>query len=502
MIRYDFPVPLSPVMHGLRRQCFWPVLQAVGLTTGLCLLVPINAAAQSTASPSPGASPLQQLPATISLTPAQQAATQVKVAPAIEKPFSRSMSLTGKVALNEEKLAHIYPIVSGQVDSVNVSLGDTVQEGDILVCVHSREVGTAKLDLYQAQLQLELARLKLSLQNELASNTRELLAALRQTDEISAIQERFTGRPMGDYRERLLQAYAAFIKSEADVQRLSGAADSGAISSKQLLAAKATRNADAATFFARLEQIDYELQTSQLQATQLVREAETRVAVATTSLRIMGCELSDLQDLDPVKQGEAVSDYFIRAPFSGTVIHKDVVLREQVRPETQIMAIADMSTVWIVADVYEKDAPLLQALKDAPVIVRNAAWPDREFEAKIFFTGEIMDEATRTISMRAIADNAHHLLKPGMFVTIEFASQPDDQPVIQIPSGAVMEHAGAQFVFVQLDDATYQRRDVEIGQSDGATTVIRRGIGKAEHVVVSGGFVLKSKMLEALLGDE
>ena len=166
------------------------------------------------------------------------------------------------------------------------------------------------------------------------------------------------------------------------------------------------------------------------------------------------------------------------------------------------MSIADTSTVWIEANVYEKDAPLLESLKDRTVIVRNSAWPDREFEAKIFFTGEIMDEKTRTISMRAIADNANHLLKPGMFVNIGFVSQGDDSPVIQVPSGAVIEHASARFVFVKVDETTFERRDVEIGESNGTTTVIRKGIRKDDSVVTSGGFVLKSKMLESLMGAE
>ena len=197
-----------------------------------------------------------------------------------------------------------------------------------------------------------------------------------------------------------------------------------------------------------------------------------------------------------------MSDYYIRAPFSGTVISKDVVLREQIRPETQIMSIADTSSVWIEADVYEKDAPLLESLKGRPVIVRNSAWPDREFEARIFFTGEIMDEKTRTIAMRAVANNNNHLLKPGMFVTISFSSQVDPQSVVQVPSGAVLEYAGVHFVFVKLNETTFERRDVEIGESNGTMTVIRRGISKLNTVVTSGGFILKSKMLEAFMGDE
>lgn len=474
------------------------------IVLALFFLAPLTGRAQEEITSAKTVEPISaaQLPVTVQFTESQRVASIVKVEKAIERTFSRSISLTGKIALNEEKLAHIYPIVSGQVDSVKVALGDTVAEGDVLLSVHSREVGTAKLELYQAKLQLELARLKLSLQDELVNNTKELLVALKKQDEISELQDRFTGRSMGDYRERLLQAYAAFVKSEADVQRLTSIADSGAISSKHLLVAKATRNADSATFFARLEQIDYELRTSQLQASQLVKEAETRVAVATTNLQIMGCELKDIENIDPLQQGEAVSNYFIRAPFSGTIISKDVVLREQVRPETQIMSIADMSTVWIEADVYEKDSPLLESLKDRPVTVRNAAWPDREFAAKIFFTGEIMDEKTRTISMRAVADNANHLLKPGMFVTIEFTAQNDNRPVIQVPSAAVLEHAGAQFVFVKIADSTFERRDVKIGETNGSTTVIRSGITKSDSVVTSGGFVLKSKMLESLLGDE
>jgi cobalt-zinc-cadmium efflux system membrane fusion protein len=442
------------------------------------------------------------LPASVSLTESQRATSGIKVVSPLLKPFSRAISLTGKVALNEERLAHIFPIVSGQVDSVHVSLGDVVREGDLLVVVYSREIGTGKLDLYQAKNQLELAKLKLTLQNQLASNTQELLQALRKREEISAVQERFAGRSMGDYRERLLQSYAALVKSEADVERLTGVANSGAISSRQILAAKSTRNADAATFFSRIEQIEYELQTSQLQANQLVKEAETRVAIATTNLQILGCDLKDLQDIDPIKQGAAVSKYSIRAPLGGTIISKDVVLREQVRPESQIMSIADTSTVWIEANVYEKDAPLLESLKDRPVRVRNAAWPDREFVAKIFFTGEIMDEKTRTISMRAVADNTNHLLKPGMFVNIDFLSQEDNSPVLQIPSGAIMEHAGIPFVFIQKEPLVFERRVVELGDSNGSMTVVKKGVAKTDAVVTSGGFILKSKLLEGLMDEE
>lgn len=437
-----------------------------------------------------------------SVSPTHLKKSGIQTGKPVNEKFSLDISLTGRVSLNADKIAHIFPIVTGQVESVKVGLGQIVKEGDILVAVNSREVGTAKLDLFQARLAFELASLKLKLQEELASNTKALLKALKNRQEISEIQTEFSGRSMGDYRERLLQAYSNYVKSDADVDRLTGVVSSGAISTKQLTWAQATRSADLATFMARIEQVEYELKTSLLQASQLVREAETRVAVSTTNLTIMGCREEDIARIDPVQQKQAVSDYLIRAPFEGTVISKDVVLGEQLRPDTQIMTIADLSTVWIEADIYEKDIPLLAELKDQTFKVRNAIWPNRDFEAKIFYTGEIMDEKTRTIALRAIAPNKNNLLKPGMFVKIEFASTVSDESTLQIPNDSVVEHDGKQFVFISLGDGQFERRDVVSGPRNATMTVIVSGLQETDTIVTAGGFVLKSKMLEGLLGEE
>lgn len=441
-------------------------------------------------------------PATVSLPGARHQSTGIRLTPVVSQPFLQSIQMTGRVTLNEERLAHIYPIVEGLVEAVDVALGDTVQAGDRLVVVHSREVGAAKLDLYQAKLQHETATLNLRLQEELVSNTRQLLEALRKQEDIRQIQRRFTGQSMGDYRERLLQAYASALKSEADVQRLGSIVDSGAVSAKQLYAAEANRNADQATFEARIEQIEFELKMAMLKAQQAVREVETRIAVCTTNLQILGCERSEIDSIDPVRQGEAVSDYVIRAPFAGTIISKDVVLKEQARPDSQIMAIADLSTVWIEANVYEKDVPYLSSLANQTLEIRNDAWPDRVFTARVFSSGEIMNETSRTIPLRAVADNAQRMLKPGMFITVSFRAGDPQQSVLQVPTSAVQEHAGQRFVFVPDGPDAFQRRDVVTGPQSGQMTVIQSGLTTQDQVVSSGGFVLKSLLLESLLGED
>jgi len=438
---------------------------------------------------------------TVTIPESKWKVSGLQIEPVKTRRFEETIRLTGKVTLNEDKIAHIYPMVEGSVDSVEVQLGQVVKANELLAVVHSREIGQSKLELYQARLQLEMAVVKDKIQQEIATNTRKLLAALRTREPINEIEERFRSNSMGNYRERLLMAYANYLKSNADVDRLEEPTKSGAVAFKQLNAAKSSRNADLAAFQARIEQIEYELKTSLLLSSQSVKEAATRVAVAATSLRILGCDEAEIKSINPEQQGAKISHYFIRAPISGTIISKDVTLKEQIRPQTQIFSIADLSTVWITADIYEKNIPLLNSLTGKPVRVFNEAWPDRSFEAKIFYTGEIMDEKTRTVSMRAITDNPDHLLKPGMFVNIEFESG-TDQELVTVPLSALQEHEGKSFVFVYTGEDQFVKRLVKPGKQNETSIVILEGLNSGERVVLNGGFILKSKMLEDLMGEE
>ncbi len=431
----------------------------------------------------------------------QWPAAGLKIEEVQRQPFSKTLHLTGKVSINQDRLAHIYSIVEGTVEDVKVRLGQSVRQDDLLAVIHSREIGAAKLLLYQARLQLELANARNDMQSRIVSNATDLLECLRSQMPIQEIEVRFRDRPLGDYRERALAAYAAFVKSEADVDRLEGVSSSGAVSGKSLLAATATRNADQATFQSRIEQISYELTTSTLLTSQAVKESEAKVLVAATSLQILGVDARDIEAINPAEQGETLSHYTIRAPFDGTVLSKDVVLREQVRPDVMLLSIADLSTVWVSADIYEEHLPLLDSLKHQTITIRNDALPDQTFTAKVFFTGEVMDELTRTISMLAIADNADRHLKPGMFVKLDLPIAQQQTPIL-IPSSAVQEHQSKKFVFVLQGTDQFLRRDVTLGLANDSQVVVKQGLREGESIVTAGGFILKSQMLAELMGEE
>jgi membrane fusion protein, heavy metal efflux system len=425
----------------------------------------------------------------------------IQVQPIVRGEFATTVRLTGKVSLNQDRIAHIYPMVAGAVESVSVRLGEIVKADQLLATIHSREIGEAKLKLFQVRLQLELATTKHALQMEVANNVSALTAALRQRMPIEQIEVSFRNRPMGLHRERLLAAYANYVKSKADVERLTGVTQAGAVSGSQLLSAEANRNADLATYQSRLEEVDYELRTANLLVAQAVQEAETQVAVAETSLRILGCRDEEIHRIKPTEQGEEISHYSIRAPFDGTVLTKDIVLREQVRPDVMLMSIADLSTVWITADLYQEHLPLLQSLANQTIQIHSEVWPERVFQAQVFFAGEVMDENTRTVSVRALADNAEQLLKPGMFVTVDLPGAGHSDALL-IPPLAVQEFAGEKFVFVHQGGDQFERRTILVGPANPTAIVVSSGLEAGESVVVSGGFTLKSLLLAELLGEE
>ena len=440
-------------------------------------------------------------PGTIELPQDRWATSGVSVGPVVRDAFDHPVTVTGKVALNQDRIAHIYSMVEGSVDNVSVTLGQQVQANAPLAVIHSREVGSAKLQLYQARLQAERANNQARLQQEIAANTRELLDFLREGRPIEEIETAFADRPMGDYRELALAAYSNFLKSEADYLRLTSVADSGAVAGKQVLIATANRNADQATFKSRLEQIAYDLNVSTLSAAQAVKEADAMVLVAATNLRILGVSDNEIESIDPVSQGESLSDYVIRAPFDGTILSKDVVLREQVRPDVMLLSIADLSTVWVTVDIFEENIPLLASLPDKTIRFRSNAVPDQVFEATVFHTGEVMDDQTRTISLRAITDNPGQKLKPGTFVVVELPGRQSESSLL-IPHDALQEHEGQNFVFVHQGEGRFTRRDVKIGRADEHSVVIIDGLDEGDSIAVQGGFVLKSLLLADLLGEE
>lgn len=417
-----------------------------------------------------------------------------------EAPLPQTVELTGKITLDEDRVAHVFPLVEGRIEEVPVRFGDKVTKDQLLVVVHSREVGQAKLQLVQDRLQRDFAVLRNKWTQEISQNVMTMLALMRDDVAIDRIETELKSLPIGEYRERLMSAYITRYRAEKQMERLAPLSTDGAVTGKQLLEAQAEVNAARAAQQSLIEQLQHEVPHTARESQQHLLELQTRVAVDETNLHMLGFGDEDLKNLDPTVQGETVSHYPIRAPFDGTIISKDAVLLERVGPERQILSIADLSKVWVTTDIYEEHLPLLKQLAGQKIQLRSKSWPGRTFEATIFYSGDVVDESTRTVAMRAAADNAEGLLKPGMFVNVELPGGVTEK-VVQVPPNAVQEHEGKQFVFIATGDDEFERRDVELGRRNDKAVEIRAGLQAGDKVVTAGGFVLKSKLLAGLLEE-
>lgn len=428
------------------------------------------------------------------------AAAGITLEPAQVADFQQMIELTGTVGINEDRLAHIYPVVEGVVDEVRIHLGDRVKQGDILAIIQSREVAQAKLKLYQDRLGRDLAQIRDDWTQQVVANVHELIESIRRGKSVEEIEIHFQGRPIGEYRDQLLTAYIGQHAHEKTVARLSPLTKSGAVSGKQLIEARSLHDAARATLQSLMEHIQQESQQDAIRSSHAVKELQTRVSVDEAALKVLGFDDASLEDIDPAAQGEAISHLPIVAPFDGTILSKDVVLLERVGPEQQVLSIADLSTVWVTADIYEEHMPLLSHLSGKTIHLRSEAWPEKTFPAQVFYTGDVVDPSTRTISLRAVADNAHGMLKPGMFVRVALPAAAARNS-LQIPLSAVQSHEGRSFVFVHEGEGSFSIRSVRLGRRDDNRVEVTAGVQAGEIVVSEGGFALKSRMLAGLLEE-
>lgn len=135
---------------------------------------------------------------------------------------------------------------------------------------------------------------------KISQNTQQLIAALRKKPPITELEQLFTDKPMGEYRQQLISSYANLDRAQSDYDRLKPLADKGVAAGKQVLAAKATLDASQATFVAPLEQLKFTAWQQALKSEQELQQAERSVAVSRSQLYILGYRARDLANIDPV----------------------------------------------------------------------------------------------------------------------------------------------------------------------------------------------------------
>jgi cobalt-zinc-cadmium efflux system membrane fusion protein len=193
----------------------------------------------------------------------------------------------------------------------------------------------------------------------------------------------------------------------------------------------------------------------------------------------------------------------LRAPFAGRVIDRKVSPGALVEALQPLMTLADLSTVWVFLQAYEKDLALLS--KGLPVTIRSEAYPQDTFAGRVDFMGSVVDEGTRTVKLRATVDNRHERLRPGMFVKAQVEvpkPEAEARTILAVPQSALQTLEGRTTVFIQVEPGLFARHFVETGHSFEGFTEVLAGVKPGDVVVTEGSFVLKSEFAKASLAED
>jgi membrane fusion protein, heavy metal efflux system len=177
----------------------------------------------------------------------------------------------------------------------------------------------------------------------------------------------------------------------------------------------------------------------------------------------------------------------MKAPVSGSIIDLQVApgafLNDLNAP---IMTIANLDTVWVTANVPEKDTALVTPGQDVKVVL--AAYPNEEFAGTVLFISDVLDPDTRRTKVRIAFENPGMKLKPNMFANATFLAP--KRTVQVVPTLALVLKDESDQVFVEVAPWTFEARTVEVGFLQGDQATVERGLKSGERIVVKGGVLL------------
>lgn len=195
--------------------------------------------------------------------------------------------------------------------------------------------------------------------------------------------------------------------------------------------------------------------------------------------------------------GSGSSSFVVTAPFSGTVIEKDAVLGEQAKSDSNLFTVADLNTVWIEADVSEKDLGKLAI--GSPATVTVTSFPNESFKGKVGYISSQFDKQTRTVKARVELPNPDKKLRIDMFARVAIDLSGTREALV-LPQEAVLLVQGQSIVYIQTENG-FEARPVEVGEQLNKGVVIASGLKSGEQVVISGAYALKSRQLKSQIGD-
>ena len=227
------------------------------------------------------------------------------------------------------------------------------------------------------------------------------------------------------------------------------------------------------------------------------RLAESRISLSAAEQALMSFGLSK-QAVDSVRRtNDTSARYEVTAPFAGIIVDRQATVGEVVDPSRPLLAVADVSRMWALIDVYESD--LRDIRVGQPVVLRVEGLEGESFAGAITWVSFRLDPRTRTLRAHAELDNSLGHLRANMFAHASIAVR-DRLPALVVPASAVQWEGCCNIVFVKSSDTVYEPRKVHLGVATGMVYEVLSGVEEGEDVVTQGSFLLKTEILKGSIG--
>jgi len=333
-----------------------------------------------------------------------------------------SINATGKILAMDDRTASIGPVHEGRVVNFYAGQGSVVRKGEKLADLESADIDEAEADYLKALSDLENAN-------------------------------------------RTSAAEIKFNQSTYDRTKL--------LVEKEISPAK------------DLQQAEHDLEVAKSTAANSISSSKVAVANARRHLQILGMGAAAIDQLQS-KPNLGSPQFPLTAPISGTVIERNGTIGATVGSDANLFKIIDLSSVWIDANVFEKD---LERVKNGQVVkVTVPAFPDAAFAGRVILISSIVDPDTRTVRVRTEVANPEGRLKPDMFANIEIVTAAH-RTAISVPLAAVLDDGGKSVVFV-ADGNSYAKREVTLGLKSDDRVEIVQGLNAGDKVVTKGNYLL------------
>jgi len=403
-------------------------------------------------------------PNEVALTPEAMKTAGIEIGQVTERQAVALLSVAGAVEANAEREQTIAPLVAGRVATVNVSLGQRVERGGVLATIESQQVAELRGQLLEAKSKLSLS-----------------------TANVERVR-------MGANRAGVISAKAKLDLAEKNLARQRRLFEIGAGSAKDVQAAEAEHATAKAEY-------DYQSNVAlsrEVQTAEAEREA-ARVSVERLRQALVAIGANPDQE-------SANASITVTAPITGVITKRAVNPGVGVKEGDTLFAIANLTTVWVMANVPEAQVSRLRV--GARAQVKSPAGDEGHIAGRVNFIDSQVNTETHTVRVRMEAPNPGERLKAGMFVEVGFpdaiSGGAPGAMEVSIPSEAVQRLAERPVVFVpeENEPGHFKVRFVELGGEVDGHRRVTEGLKPGERIVIKGSFALKSQLLKGQLKED